>query len=84
MGNYAVAILKITESYDELALGLQDIYEKAKDLEVLTIEGNIYKILFFLGGDWKFLAIVCGIDSAVQYIPVSGASVLKVSDQIWI
>ena len=81
MGNYTVAILKITESYKELALGLQDIYEKAKDLEVLTIED---KILFFLDGDWKFLAIVSGIDSAVQYILVSGASVLKVSDQIWI
>ena len=64
LGNYTIAILKITESYDELALGLQDIYEEAKDLEVLTIEGNVYKILFFLGGDWKFLATVCGIESA--------------------
>ena len=81
MGNYTIAILKITESYDELALGLQDIYEEAKDLEVLTIEGNVYKILFFLGGDWKFLATVCGIESASA---VSGASVLKVRDQIWI
>lgn len=64
LGNYSVAILKITESYDELALGLQDICEEAKDLEVLTIEGSVYRILFFLGGDWKFLATVCGIESA--------------------
>ena len=63
-GNYTVAILKATETYDELALGLQDICEEAKDLEVLTIEGNVYKIIFFLGGDWKFLATVCGIESA--------------------
>ena len=47
-----------------MALGLQDICEEAKDLEVLTIEGNVYKIIFFLGGDWKFLATVCGIESA--------------------
>ena len=63
-GNYTIAILKATETYDELALGLQDICEEAKDLEVLTIEGNVYKIIFFLGGDWKFLATVCGIESA--------------------
>ena len=63
-GNYTVAILKATESYDELTLGLKDILDEAKDLEVLTIEGNVYKILLFLGGDWKFLATVCGIESA--------------------
>ena len=63
-GNYTIAILKATETYDELALGLQDICEEAKDLEVLTIEGNVYKIIFFLGGDWKFLTTVCGIESA--------------------
>ena len=34
LGNYTVAILKVSESYDELALGMQDICEKAKDLEV--------------------------------------------------
>ena len=63
-GNYTIAILKATETYDELALGLKDILDEAKDLEVLTIEGNVYKILLFLGGDWKFLATVCGIESA--------------------
>ena len=34
LGNYTVAILKVSESYDELALGMQDICAKAKDLEV--------------------------------------------------
>ena len=63
-GNYSVAILKATETYDELALGLQNICEEAKDLEVLTIEGNVYKIILFLGGDMKFLATVCGIEAA--------------------
>lgn len=64
LGNYTIAILKASETYDELALGLQDICEEAKDLEVLTIQHNVYTILFFLGGDWKFLATVCGIESA--------------------
>ena len=40
LGNYTVVILKASESYDELALGLQDICAEAKDLEVLTIQGN--------------------------------------------
>ena len=63
-GNYTVAILKATETYDEPALGFKDILDEAKDLEVLTIEGNVFKMLLFLRGDWKFLATVCGIESA--------------------
>ena len=44
MGNYTVAILRTSEEYDELALGLEDICNEAKDIEVLTIEGIVYRI----------------------------------------
>ena len=47
LGNYSVAILKASETYDELALGLQDICEETQDLEVLTIQGNVDTINFF-------------------------------------
>ena len=64
LGNHSVAILKVSESYDELFNGLQDICQEAQDLEEVTIKGSIYKVQFYLGGDWKFLATVCGLESA--------------------
>ena len=63
-GNHTVAIMKVSESYDELISGLKDICEEARDLEVITIDERIYKITFFLGGDWKFLATVSGLEHA--------------------
>ena len=41
---------------------------------MLVIEGTVYKILFFLGGDMKFLATVCGIEQANAKFPVYGAN----------
>jgi len=43
---------------------LADICAEAGDIEVLTIDGNVYNILFFLGEDMKFLATTCGIEQA--------------------
>ena len=62
-GNYSLAILKIAEDYEELRSGLQNICEEAADLQIVTIQGKIYNIQFFLGGDWKYLATICGIES---------------------
>ena len=33
-----VAILKVSENYNELAAGLQDILQEAKDLEIVTVD----------------------------------------------
>ena len=66
MGNYVVAILKVCESYEELLAGLEDICEEAKDLNVITINGKVYNTVLYLGGDWKFLATICGIESATS------------------
>ena len=63
-GNYSVAILKVSENYEELQAGLEDICSAAKDIEEVTIEGQVYRIQFYLGGDLKFLALVCGIENA--------------------
>ena len=32
--------------------------------EVISINEKIYTIIWYLGGDWKFLSTVCGLDSA--------------------
>ena len=41
-GNHTIAIMKVSETYDELVKGLQDICQKAKDLEVVTILARGY------------------------------------------
>ena len=33
-------------------------------LKEITVEGHTYRINYYLEGDWKFLALVTGIDSA--------------------
>ena len=63
-GNHVFAILKTTEDYVELRAGLQDVCDEAYDIEVIFINGKVYQMIWFLGGDWKFLALSCGIESA--------------------
>ena len=41
--------------------GCKAFADEAKDLEAITIEGKVYNIKFFLGGD---LALACGTDAA--------------------
>ena len=64
LGNYSVAILKIEEKYEQLAAGLQDIINDAKNCNAIQIDGKVYNIEFYLDGDLKFLAIVCGVETA--------------------
>ena len=52
--NHSIAILKVSEKYEDLMAGLEDICAEAKDLESLTIKDKVYNVQFFLGGDWKF------------------------------
>ena len=65
-GNHSVAILRVSESYDDLLQGLQDIIAEAKDIETITINDVAYQVQLFLGGDWKFLSVICGIESATS------------------
>ena len=62
-GNHALAIIKEQENYASLQNALEDISEEVRRLTALEIEVT-YSIQYYLGGDWKFLAIVTGIDSA--------------------
>ena len=64
MGNHTVSILNIPEKFEILAAGLEDICTEARDLEVVTVNKTVYMVERFLGGDWKFLALVCGLDAA--------------------
>ena len=65
-GNHSVAIQRVSENYDDLLQGLHDIIAEAEDIEMITIDDVSYQIQLFLGGDWKFLALMCGIESATS------------------
>ena len=63
-GNNTIAILKTGESYDNLASGLVDIADEINSLKNIKVCGKEYILEYFLGGDMKFLALVCGINAA--------------------
>lgn len=63
-GNHTLAILKTSEKYEDLKAGLQEICTEAKNLKVITVDGRKFNVEYFLGGDMKFLASVCGIEAA--------------------
>ena len=54
-----MAILKVPENYDSLKDGLSDIVKEASDLKSIDIKARVHQIEYFLGGDLKFLDIVC-------------------------
>lgn len=64
--NYVLAILKTTESYDNLKESLSDLTAEMTKLSKVKVGGKHYNIEYFLGGDWKFLACVCGLGAANQ------------------
>ena len=64
IGNHSVAIFKMAENYENLAAALEDICNEGKQLKSITINDKSYEIETYLGGDLKFLAMVCGIDAA--------------------
>ena len=63
-GNHTIAILKTGESYENLASGLADIAKEISTLKSIKIQDEEYTLEYFLGGNLKFLALVCGINAA--------------------
>jgi len=64
LGNHCIAIIKEPEKYDSLVLSLADIRTEVESLPNIEINGIVFNIEYYLGGDWKFLATITGIDSA--------------------
>ena len=65
-GYHVLCVLKETESYESISIGLRDVIKEVSSIsrEGITVGGCTYAVEFYLGADWKFLAMVCGIDSA--------------------
>ena len=64
LGNHSVAIFKMAENYANLKAALEDICSEGNKMKSITINDKTYEIETYLGGDLKFLALVCGIDAA--------------------
>lgn len=62
-GNHVIAILKEEEICDSLQRGLEDIPNEVERLTSIEVQGITYNLEYYLRGDWKFLAVVMGIDS---------------------
>ena len=67
-GNNVLAIIKTKDNYEGIKDSLKDLQEEMATLKTITYAGASFKLEFFLGGDWKFLATVGGIGPANQNI----------------
>jgi len=73
-GNYMLAIVKAQDDYEGIRDSLNDLREEMASLAFITCQDVSFKIEYFLGGDWKFLATVCGIGPAnncLYLVPLS-------------
>ena len=59
-GNHCLAIFRAPENYESLKCALSDIIEEVSSLQFISVNGQQYKIEFYMGGDWKYLATVTG------------------------
>ena len=69
-GIHCLAIVKLREDYENNQATLQDIEIEREMREVfeegVIVDGRPYKVDYFLGGDFKFLLVVCGLSSATS------------------
>ena len=63
-GNHTLAILLVPEKYEYLSVALREVAKEASELQTITLNDASHTIEYFLGGDMKFLSLVCGIDAA--------------------
>ena len=63
-GSHSIAIMNLSEDYEELAESLQDIMKEVDSLNTITVDNTDFSIELFLGADLKFLATVVGVQSA--------------------
>ena len=63
-GNHILAVFKAPENYHFLKKALEDIIKDVELLKEIKVGLNTFSIDYYMGGDWKFLAAVTGIDSA--------------------
>ena len=68
-GNHLIAVVKVPENYDNLLVALGDIRDEVEELTHISVGDLCVEIEWFLWGDWKFLACVCGLGAAYATCP---------------
>ena len=63
-GNHILAAFKEPEKYESVKAALEDISAEVEQLTSIQVDDIDFQIKYRLGGDWKFLAMVTGIDAA--------------------
>ena len=74
-GNHIIAIVKAKDDYASVRDSLIELRQEMKNLSEISVNGANYKIEYVIGGDWKFLATVCGIGPAIHNYTWNGATV---------
>lgn len=64
IGNHCLIVLKESEDYKSMKAGLGDLIKEVESLKTITVGEHTFAIEYFMGGDWKFLAMATGLDSA--------------------
>ena len=59
-GNHCLAIIKQPEKYEAMKNALGDVIDQVERLKFVTVNEQKYNVKFYLGGDWKFLAMATG------------------------
>ena len=83
-GVHTVAIINASETYENIAIGFADVINDINALVnrgYIDIDGKQIELEFFLGGDYKFLLIVCGLSGATSNYACLYCKVHK--DQQW-
>ena len=65
-GNILLAIFKGSENYQYLQKALRDIISETIQFTSVSLQGKICQIDYYMGGDLKFLNVICGIDSCAS------------------
>ena len=63
-GNHVLAVFKTPEKYTFLKMALEDIIKDVERLKQIEVGQDNFSVDYYMGGDWKFLASITGIDSA--------------------
>ncbi len=64
-GHYTLGIFEIEkENYENVKKSLDSLLKQIEVLNELEIDGTTYSLRYYLGGDWKFMAIMLGLNSA--------------------
>ena len=73
-GNHVLVLINTTEDYEHLEDAVSELAAEVQKINVIKINDTTYKIEYFLGGDWKFLAICQELKQQMHATHVYGAN----------